>query len=62
MRTILLDIHKAARFGITLYKLLRPRIKGLGTGADRSDPMIITVWWIYSHIGSFVMPTTSSDI
>nr|WP_159432007.1 hypothetical protein [Fibrobacter sp. UWP2] len=49
-RTILLDVHKAARFGITLYKLLRPRIKGLGTGADRSIPMIVSRWRICRHI------------
>ena len=49
-RAILLDVHKAARFGITLYKLLRPRIKGLGTGADRSIPMIVSRWRICRHI------------
>lgn len=61
-RAILLDVHKPACFGITLYKLLRSRVERLGTGTDRSNPMIITVWWIYSHIGSFFMPTTSSSI
>ena len=48
---ILLDVHKAARFGITLYKLLRSRVERLGTGADSSVPMVITRWWICSHDG-----------
>ena len=41
-RVILLDIHKATCFGITLYKLLCSWVERLGTGADRPVPMVIT--------------------
>ena len=41
-RAILLDVHKAASFGITLYVLLSSRVERLGTGADSSVPVVIT--------------------
>ena len=41
-RAILLDVHKAACFGISLYELLRFRVERLGTRADCSVPMVIT--------------------
>ena len=50
-RAILLDVHKAASFGITLYKLLCSWVECLGTGTNRSVPAVITRRWICSHIG-----------